>query len=870
MRRHLVSFILLFTFGISNAIEVSHTTMNMKYGFIVCDTMPLLGWQLTSHLSQDSQTAWQVEISDRKTGQRIFDSKKKKGSRSQLVSCTRNLAPGFYQWRVRVWDRRGKASGWSDRHSFIISTSEQAFAGSKWIGAITRDDALLPTGRNYTGATLKQPEVKAAWAAADTLSRRSIILNREIQLNKKVSSAVAHICGLGFYQLTINGFPVGESLFAPSWSNYDKTVFYNSFDVTEFMSDHSNIQLEVLLGNGFYNEQGGRYRKLLVSYGPPTLLFRMEINYTDGTSEQIVSDEHWCYRLSPITFNSIYGGEDYDARLLQGMQNRAVVIQESPSGILCPQESYGVRIHETYPVNRRVKSSAIVLDMGQNLSGFPKICVSGERGDTVRLIVAEVLNEDSLCDQRQTGRPHYYQYILQGKDKETWHPCFSYYGFQYIQVEGAVMAGDPNPNHLPVIEELQSCFVYESSPQVSYFNCSNQLFNDTHRIIVAAMKSNMQSVFTDCPHREKLGWLEQDYLNGEGLVGNFDLAGMIRQEMRQIADAQRANGSVPTTAPEYVLFEGKGIDMFAESPEWGMAYIFLPFLYLRHYGDDSLIRQYYDGMKAYVKYLQSRTKDGILDIGLGDWYDYVEGEKAGFAKNTPRDYVGTCHLLMMYRYMAHAAQISNHSEDVSLFLSLAENTKNSILNRFYDKTTHQFSTGSQCANAIALVLGLMPDSDKESVLENLVADIHMHHDKLTTGDVGNRFLYLALMENGLDELFYKMMNHQEVPGYGYQLSWGATTLTEQWDPRMGSSRNHFMMGQIEEIFFRYLAGIQFVNAHEIIVSPHPMGDLRTLTCTTGTLYGPLTVHWEKGTEWTVRIDAPIGLKVTNLSETLPR
>ena len=149
-------------------------------------------------------------------------------------------------------------------------------------------------------------------------------------------------------------------------------------------------------------------------------------------------------------------------------------------------------------------------------------------------------------------------------------------------------------------------------------------------------------------------------------------------------------------------------------------------------------------------------------------------------------------------------------------------------------------------------------------------DIHLHHDRLTTGDVGNRFLYLALLENGQDELFYKMVNHHEVPGYGYQLLWGATTLTEQWDPRMGSSRNHFMMGQIEEVFRRYIAGIQFVSAHEIIVSPHPMGDLDSATYTMSTLYGPLTVHWEKSPEWKVKIDAPIGLKVTNLSGKLPQ
>lgn len=870
MRRYIAAIILSLSLCLAHGMDIGRTTLNIKYGLVVCDTVPLMGWQLKSNLSNDTQTAWRVQIFDRDNGKKVFDSGKRKEAASQQVSCGAILSPGSYVWRVRVWDRMGKGGRWSERHPFIVATPDQAFGSSRWIGAITRRDAHLPTGRNYTGAILKDPAVKAAWAAADTLSRRSIILERDFNLKKVIRSAVVHVCGLGFYHLSVNGKQVGDNYFAPSWSNYDKTVFFNTFDITESLNSRADNHLEVLLGNGFYNEQGGRYRKLLVSYGPPTLRLRLTVAYTDGSTEQIESDGNWTYRLSPITFNSIYGGEDYDARLEDVVTRRAVVVQEPPAGELRPQEAYGVRIHETYPVRRRVTSQQPVFDMGQNLSGFPEITVKGHRGDTVRLIVSEVLNADSLCDQRQTGRPHFYQYVMKGHGTEVWHPRFSYYGFQYIQVEGAVMEGDPNPHNLPVIERLKSCFVYDSSPCETQFNCSNPLFNDTHRIIVAAMKSNMQSVFTDCPHREKLGWLEQDYLNGEGLVSNFDLACMIRQEMRQIADAQRADGSVPTTAPEYVLFEGKGVEMFAESPEWGMAYLYLPFLYWRHYGDTSLLFKYYEGMRAYVDYLQGRTRDGILDMGLGDWYDYVDGEKAGFAKNTPRDYVGTCHLLMMHRYMAQAALVTGHDADVSRYAMLAEKTKDSIVSRFYDPSTHNFSTGSQCANSIALVLGLMPESDRSAELQCLVDDIHQHHDRLTTGDVGNRFLYLALLENGQDELFYKMMNHHEVPGYGYQLLWGATTLTEQWDPRQGSSRNHFMMGQIEEIFRRYIAGIQFVSAHKITVSPHPMGDLQWATYTTSTLYGPLTVHWEKSPEWKVVIDAPIGLKVTNLSGRLPQ
>lgn len=190
---------------------------------------------------------------------------------------------------------------------------------AKWIGAITRQDAHLPEGRNYTGAKLKEPAVKEAWKKVDTLSQRSILLRKDFRLKGKVFKATVSIAGLGFYEFSINGKKVGDASFTPLWSDYDKSIFYNTYDVTSHLSSLTShlspITIQVLLGNGFYNEQGLRYAKMKISFGPPTLLFRMHIEYLDGKTEDIVSDDQWQWALSPITFNSIYGGEDYDARL---------------------------------------------------------------------------------------------------------------------------------------------------------------------------------------------------------------------------------------------------------------------------------------------------------------------------------------------------------------------------------------------------------------------------------------------------------------------------------------------------------------------------------------------------------------------------
>ena len=348
--------------------------------------------------------------------------------------------------------------------------AQDYFGEAQWIGAITRKDAKIPEGRLCSGNVIK--ETKAAWDKADPLSRRSIVLRRSFKPYKTVKHAELRICGLGFYEATINGQKVGDSEFAPSWSDYDKTVFFNVHDVTQQIRQGDN-ELRVLLGNGFYNEQGGRYTKLKVSFGPPTLLYFLYLTYDDGMRERVYSDEKWQWTESPITFNSIYGGEDYDARLEVGSlmsdvradQWKPVVIQEGPEGRLRPQIAHSTKVMERYPAKQTLrKDSILVIDMGQNLAGYPEITVRGNAGERLKLTPGETLDKNGLVDQRQTGRPHYYTYILKGSlQAEIWHPRFSYYGYRYLQIEGDI----------DVLKKVESCFVYNSAERIGSFECSN-------------------------------------------------------------------------------------------------------------------------------------------------------------------------------------------------------------------------------------------------------------------------------------------------------------------------------------------------------------------------------------------------------------
>lgn len=768
-----------------------------------------------------------------------------------------------------------------------MDDNSSTFNGSYWIGAITRKEAKLPEGRNYFDAELKKQEVKDAWNAVPEISKRSIYLRKKFNVKSNLKKATAYICGLGLYEFTLNGKKVGDMEFAPLWSDYDKSVFYNVFDVTKLLAKRGNA-VGVMLGNGFYNVNGGRYRKLQISFGPPTLRFVLMLEYKDGTTDKVVSDGSWRYDVSPVLFNCIYGGEDYDARLEQDgwdIENfnaagwKEVVIQEGPKGVMRQQIAEPVKIMEYYSLvkskrlsqeeiasaskktKREIGSVAYVLDMAQNLSGFPEIKVKGRRGQTVTLIPGESLTEEGAVNQRETGRQHFYTYTLKGDGEEIWHPRFSYYGFRYIQIEGAYLSeystkSEIASGSLPVIKSVRSCFIYNSAKKVSTFECSNEIFNSAHRIIEKAARSNMQSVFTDCPHREKLGWLEEVHLNGPGLLYNYDLRNYGKQIMQNMADAQRENGSMPTTAPEYVVFKGKWLEDFAESPEWGASLVVFPFMYRDFYQDDSLIRKYYHNMSAYMEYLSTRTENGILSFGLGDWYDFGD-YRAGFSRNTPVPLVATAHYYMMLDYICQAAQIVGAEGDAEKYRQLAENVKIAFNEKFYNKETHQYGTGSQCSNALPLFLNMEPEGERRYILSNLVNDIKSHGVRLTTGDVGNRYLFQTLARNGLNELMYEMHNHYDSPGYGFQLKFGATTLTEQWDPRKGASWNHFMMGQIDEWFFNSLAGINIDFSGKITISPNPVGDLKYVKASTLTNNGKVSVEWNrKGDKFSMKVVIP--------------
>jgi alpha-L-rhamnosidase len=711
-----------------------------------------------------------------------------------------------YWWSVMTWDGARASSAWSAPASF--TTGMFGAWRAQWIAA---EPDRLP-----------QPLPPNALQPSKSVAPNPLpVFRRDILLAKPVASAIVSICGLGHYELAVNGKAATRGVLNPGWTNYRKTVFYNTFDVTALLR-HGRNALAVMLGNGMYNAEGypGRYTKFVGSFGQPKLILQLTITHTDGSTSTIVSDDSWRTRSGPIVLSSAYA-EDFDARVLpadwmiaplDGAWGKVMIVQ-GPGGTLRAQNIPPVTEAERIkPVAiTEPKPGVFVYDFGQNMSGWPKIVVRGRAGASVKLTPAELLAEDGLVDPASSGGradlEHYYRYFLSGRGKETWHPQFSYYGFRYIQVEGAVPPNAAKPD-APVLLKMEAAFLHTDLRPTGLFETTTTLFNRVHRLIKYALLSNTFSVLTDCPHREKLGWLEQTYLNADTVFCNEDAVTLYEKMIGDIAEAQTENGMIPGIAPEYVSFiNADGTNaIWRDSPEWGAAVVLAPLAAYQYYGDRRVLETGYAAMKRYAVYLKSKVKDGLIGFGMGDWYD-LGPAAPGPAQLTSLTLASMSSYYAVLDGIAEVARLLGHEADRVEYANQAEALKCVFNDKLFDAKSGGYDSNSQTANAMPLALGLVPPERRQQVLDNLVRDIRVRNNHISVGEIGFHYLVLALMANGYASLLCDILSRTDAPSYAYQLAQGATSLTEAWNANRPNSQNHFMLGQAETWFYRGLAGI---------------------------------------------------------------
>lgn len=821
---------------------------------------PSFSWQLRSNGHDVVQTAYRIVVGTTpdlsKPDEIRWD--------SDWVSTEQSLHNAYigdelqagttYYMQVQVKDNQDNTAESTVQcfHTGLLTTAD--WGGAQWITKEKLPDSLV-NPLPLSSSTLRIDK-----------NYDLPVFRKNIELDKKLRSSIAYISGLGHYELFVNGQAVDDAVLQPGWTKYDKEAYYVVYDLTEHWEKGKNT-LGVMLGNGFYYIPPikGRYQKHKVAFGLPKLKMKVVNRYDDGSEEIIDSDDSWKVHQSPITFSSMYGGEDYDEHVLPatwgepGFDDSAwekVLLVDGPA--LRAQETEPVRIMEQFEPQsvNQIDERLHVYDFGQNASGIVHVTMKGQKGDTVRVYPAELLNEEGRANQKHSGSPYYYQYVFAKEGVVSWRPRFTYYGFRYAEVR--LM---PAANHDIEIQGITAEHIRNGARQIGHFESADTLFNQIHTLINWGIKSNMVSVFTDCPHREKLGWLEQLHLMGPSVQYNFDVERLFAKSLRDMRQSQTEEGLVPETAPEYVHFDWGG-DVFRDSPEWGSSSIILAWYAYQWYGNKAFLTDNYDMMNKYMQYLKGKAKDNVLYHGLGDWYD-LGPERPGFSQLTTPGITATAIYYYNAKIMSEIADLLEDTDKKAYFDSLQNEIYQAFNNKFYEEDQAVYGSGSQTALAMALYMELVDDVNKEKVLANLIKDIAGRDTSFTAGDVGHRYLLQALQQADRDDLIYAMHQDDTRPGYGYQIRQGATALTESWAALPTVSNNHFMLGHLMEWLHTRLGGLGqeegSIAYKHLRIAPKMLDVVKQRNVAFESPYGP--VRFEHDGE-RYQVEVPVNSKCT--------
>ncbi len=629
----------------------------------------------------------------------------------------------------------------------------------------------------------------------------SPLLRKEFSINKKIEKAYSIISGLGFYELRINGQKVGNKVLDPIFTNYDKTVLYSTYDITNMLQKGNNA-VGIMLSNGWYNShtKGAWNYNSAPWRDKPKALMDIVIKYTDGTTDTICTNDTWTGSNGPLVADAIRNGEVYDARLEQPGWDKPdfdysiwdfAIIADAPKGTLKPEIMPGAIVHETIaPVAiTEPQKGVYIIDIGVNISGWAKLKISGEPGQKITMRYGEKLKDGMLDTKNISGLTYSgpFQtdtYYLKGKGTEQWNPRFVYHGFRYIEVTG--LKEKPKP------DTIRAQFVYTNFKNIGTFQCSNELFNTIQEITDRSYKSNFVGLPTDCPHREKNGWTADAHLAAELAMFNYENVPAYEKWLRDFKDDQDKDGRYSCIIPS----PGWGA---RDLTEWDSAYIIIAWYLYKYHNDTQVIEDNYENMKKYMENVARRIGSSyIVTFGLGDWCN-------DFGAQSPNQLTATAYFYYDTVIMKKFAEILGKSQDVDYFNNLSANVKKAYNNKFY-KGNGIYVDGQQTCLAMSLFYDLVEESQREAVQNKLVEAIQAadnHHD---VGILGAKCIFRVLCDMGRNELAFTTLNQKTMPSYGYWIENGATSLYENWSLNPGSM-NHIMFGDISAWFFSCLGGI---------------------------------------------------------------
>ena len=825
---------------------------------------PRLSWILKSDDRDECQTACQIiaasSLEKLNEGQAdVWNSGVIRSSNSvNITYAGKPLHSGQrVYWKVRVWDRLGNKSRYSRPAWWEMGLLSPADWSAKWI--------VQP-----------EPEITQTTAKGEGPAP---LFRDEFTVTQKVARARIYASGLGYYELHLNGSRVGNNVLDPGWTTYSKRVLYSTYDVTKEVKQGRNA-IGIMAGNGWFNplplKMWGKLnlREHLIT-GTPRVILQLVIEFADGTSKTIVTDDDWKVHDGPILSNSIYLGETYDARKEPAGWDKpgfddsnwpTAALASQSLGELKAQSAPPIRITQTIkPVAlTEPKPGVYLFDLGKNFAGWIHLRVKGSAGTCVQLRYGELLYPDgtlngmtSACGQIKNGPGldennlpktafQIDRFILRGGGREEFTPHFTFHGFRYVEVTGLTSKPDLNT--------LEGLRLNSDVTPAGSFECSNELFNRIQQMVLRTELSNLFSVQSDCPHREKFGYGGDIVAAGEAAVLNFDMCRFYAKTVQDMADAVRTNGGFTETSP-YVGISDEGLGGGAGPIGWGTAQPYLQWLLYQYYGDQRLLEEQYETTKKWIALLQSCSTNYILDNGISD-HESLDPK--------PRALTGTAFYYLNLELFSKIARTLGRESDAAQAEALAGKVKDAFNRRFLKGSTGQYDSGTQTCQSFALYLGLVPVEAQNHALQALVQDIGKSNGHLRTGIFGTKYLLNTLSENGMADAAYTIVNQKTFPGWGYMLENGATTLWEHWAFSDNIySHNHPMFGSVSEWFYKALGGINpapdAVGFDKIIIKPQPVNELRWVKASYNSVRGEIVSQWKRTkNNFQLKVVIPVG------------
>ena len=804
---------------------------------------PRLAWMLQSTARNQSQSAYEILLStDPKAleqGQGTTWSTGKINS-NQNIQIEYAGAPlqsfSRYFWKVRVYNQDGEASEWSKTAWFETAMLQASDWQAQWIN---------------DGSSL--PEKDELFYGDDPMP----LFRKSFATTKKIATARLYLSGLGYSEAYLNGQKISDNVLDPGFTTYRKQALYVVHDITAQVLKGNNT-LGLMLGNGWWNPLPLRLfsRFNLRDHqetGRPCLKAEIHLSYTDGSKEIIASNNTWETTPGPILRNNVYLGEHYDARLEKPFNDpkpwKNASVTAGPSGALTAQIQAPIRVTKVIkPIGiKALGKDTFLVDMGQNFAGVARIRVQGAAGIKITMRFGEDTLQNgqlnwwsSVAGQikeawRANGGPgapktawQKDEYTLKGGGVEIWSPRFTFHGFRYIEVVG--WPGIPKPDN------FEGLRMNSDLPQNGSFECSNSMFNQLHQVIQWTFLSNVFSVQSDCPAREKMGYGADMVVSSEAFLYNYNMAQFYGKTIRDFANEQRPEGGITELAP-FTGIADRGYGDQSGPLGWQLGFPYLQKKLYEFYGDKRIIEQNYPAFERQMTFLQSKAINNLFFWDISD-HEAIDTKPEAFS--------AACFYYHHALLMAEFSGVLNKTAAAEKYNKLAQSIKRAILERYQVNETGRFDNGTQSAQLFALWYDLSPDraASKQSLLEEIKR--HKHH--VSTGIFSTKFLFDVLRQEDNNDLAYQLADQRDYPGWGYMLAQGATTLWETWaySPQV-YSLNHPMFGSIDEWFYRSLLGINAAapGFRKVIIKPQPAGDLTWAKGSYASVSGTIGCEWKR-------------------------